>query len=82
MPIRPSEQKLIPTSVQAIEVNEDAVVANALMAVLRDMDLQRIAKDDSAIVRKTVLAFVPLIADLEARLARLEAENQSRRNSS
>ena len=69
-----SESQKIPHTLQDIEIVPGAPLVQAVLEKLKDMDGQRIAKDDSAIVRKGVLALVSVIAELEARIARLETE--------
>lgn len=68
-----SVSERIASTIQDLEVNPDARVVGEVLERIKDMDAQRIAKDDAAIIRKTVLALVPIVADLEARMLRLEA---------
>jgi uncharacterized coiled-coil protein SlyX len=63
----------IANTLQDVEANPDALLVSEVLEKLKDMDAQRIAKDDSAIIRKGVLALVPVLAELEARIARLES---------
>lgn len=59
-------------SVQDIEVSADAATIAALLGVLKDVDIQRIAKDDAVVIRKGLLALIPAVAALEERIVRLE----------
>lgn len=59
-------------SVQDIEVGADATTIAALLDALKDVDIQRIAKDDAVVIRKGLLALIPAVAALEERIVRLE----------
>jgi hypothetical protein len=59
-------------SVQDIEVGTDATTVAALLDVLKDVDIQRIAKDDAVVIRKGLLALIPAVAALEERIVQLE----------
>lgn len=59
-------------SVQDIDVGADASTIRALLDALKDVDIQRIAKDDAIVIRKGLLALIPAVAALEERIVRLE----------
>lgn len=59
-------------SVQDIEVGADATTIGALLDALKDVDIQRIAKDDAVVIRKGLLALIPAVAALEERIVGLE----------
>lgn len=59
-------------SVQDISVGVDARTIGAMLDALKDVDLQRIAKDDAVVIRKGLLALIPAVAEIEERLVRLE----------
>lgn len=67
-----AERQATVNSVQDIQVGPEAPVVAALLDVLKDVDIQRIAKDDSIVIRKGLLALIPAVAALEERVVRLE----------
>lgn len=59
-------------SVQEVHAGPAAPLVSDLLARLKDIDGQRIAKDDAFVIRKGVLALIGIVADLEARISALE----------
>lgn len=45
----------------------------AIIGRLQDMDKQRIGQDDYVIIRKAVLALLPVVEELERRVCELES---------
>lgn len=67
-----AEGQLRVNSVQDIWVGADAPTIGALLDALKDVDIQRIAKDDAVVIRKGLLALIPAVAVLEERIVQLE----------
>lgn len=63
----------IGSSVQELVIHGGAPLTSAVIGKLQDMDRERIGKDDSVVMRKAVLALLPIVERLEARVAELEA---------
>lgn len=62
----------LPESIQEISAGTDAPLIAAALETLKDMDAQRISKDDAIVVRKGVYALFSVVAELEGRVAVLE----------
>jgi hypothetical protein len=65
----------LPNSLHDLAAVDGAEAVNTLLEKLQDMEKQRIAKDDAAIIRKGVLALLGLVGGLEARVRALESRS-------
>lgn len=65
----------LPNTLLDLAAVDGADTVNALLHTLQDMEKQRIAKDDAAIIRKGLLALFGAVAELEARVRDLESRN-------
>lgn len=62
----------IPNTIGEVTVVSVASDLAEVVAILKDLDEQRIAKNDDIVIRKAVLALLEVVGRLEDRLARLE----------
>ncbi|MBT2276319.1 hypothetical protein [Rhodococcus qingshengii] len=62
----------IPNTIGEVTVGSAASDLGEVVAILKDLDEQRIAKSDDVVIRKAVLALLQVVGRLEDRLARLE----------
>lgn len=62
----------IPNTIGEVTVGSVASDLAEVVAILKDLDEQRIAKNDDIVIRKAVLALLEVVGRLEDRLARLE----------
>jgi len=63
----------IVNSVQDIAGSSDATLTSELLAKLKDIDANRIAKTDEVVLRKAVLGLLAVVSSLEGRIATLES---------
>ncbi len=63
----------IVNSVQEIVPSSDATLTSELLAKLKDIDANRIAKTDAVVLRKAVLGLLTVVSSLEGRIATLES---------
>jgi hypothetical protein len=64
----------IGSSIQELDAREDAPMTAGILSKLKDLDANRIAKNDGVVMRKAVLALLAVVSDLESRIVQLEAE--------
>ncbi|WP_152442210.1 hypothetical protein [Rhodococcus ruber] len=64
----------IASSIPEIHAGPEAPLVAAVLEKLKDIDAQRIAKQDGFVIRKAVLALLELVGELEERIGRLEGE--------
>lgn len=62
----------IGSSVQEINPSDHAPLSNSLLERLKDLDLNRIGRNDDIVVRKAVYGLLALVAELERRVLVLE----------
>jgi hypothetical protein len=62
----------IGSSVQEINPSDNAPLSNSLLERLKDLDLNRIGRNDDIVVRKAVNGLLALVAELERRVLVLE----------
>jgi hypothetical protein len=63
----------IGSSIQELTADPDAPLTAAVLEKLKDIDANRIARNDDIVMRKAVLALLSVISNLEGRIASLEA---------
>ncbi|MBY6687809.1 hypothetical protein HQ305_21255 [Rhodococcus sp. BP-149] len=63
---------IIANTIGDVTVSDVAQDLGAVVATLKDLDEQRIAKNDDIVLRKAVLALLELVGRLEERVVRLE----------
>ena len=71
----------IGSSIQEIEAGSDAPIVAGVLEKLKDLDTNRIAKNDDIVMRKAVLGLLAVVAELEARVTSLERELVTARSS-
>ncbi|TDC57430.1 hypothetical protein E1281_04885 [Actinomadura sp. KC345] len=68
----------IGNSIQDVQASPEAAQTVLLLEKLKDIDGNRIAKDDYIVIRKGVLGLLDVVARLEGRIGALEAERAAR----
>ena len=63
---------IIANTIGDVTVSDVAQDLGEVVATLKDLDEQRIAKNDDIVLRKAVLALLELVGRLEERVVRLE----------
>jgi hypothetical protein len=62
----------LPESIQEVDARSGAPLIAAVLERLKDIDEQRISKDDAIVIRKGVYALFSVVAELEGRIGVLE----------
>jgi hypothetical protein len=70
----------IGSSVQEIEAGAGAPMLAGVLEKLKDLDANRIAKNDDIVMRKAVLGLLAVVADLEARVTSIEQAQPASRS--
>jgi hypothetical protein len=63
----------IGSSIQEVQSRPDAPVTAGVLKKLKDLDANRIARNDAVVMRKAVLALLAVVSDLESRINLLQA---------
>lgn len=62
----------LPESIQEVGAGAGAPLIGAVLERLKDIDEQRISRDDAIVIRKGVYALFSVVAELEGRIGVLE----------
>lgn len=74
----PEVPEFIGSSIYEIDPGADAPLVSGVLDKLKDLDAQRIAKNDDLVMRKAVIGLLGVVARLEARIGELEGGRSER----